>query len=327
MSGHSEGYGSLIGGVRYEPRLVEEAVLRAVRAGSAGDERAFREQRDAAYEIDDPDAREVEFGRVHETWFARMQLGAPVERALSDTPALQRRTYECRVASATSRKEEIAELFDLQARRAGAVAPVAPPARRDRSKVILVRLRPKSFQAPAALLFFLRREFLHVDDMVSPRFDYRKQLPGSDAGPSYDNILRNRYRVVWDTTIDGRLQGQGVLPSGVRDARLREFTATFPMLGAAARESFSRWFGAAHPTHAQILAFIQAPSGRGADGEDRRGRCPICRFPTATLDARPERLSTEARREIEADYPGWRLEQGLCSQCADLYMARSREQR
>jgi hypothetical protein len=318
-----------VNGVRYELRLVEEAVLRAARTLSRGDQRVFRRQRDVIYEIADPDAREIQFDEVHQQWFVRMRLGIPLDQALSETPELLRRTDECRVASAVSRKDEFVDLFDrdapqnLRGERSGGGR--TPP---ERSKVMLVRLRPESFLVPTTLLQFLRHEFLHVADMVDPRFGYRKELPSADAGPSYDNILRNRYRVVWDTTIDGRLQQGGFLGPEIRDVRLRDFTATFPMLGPEVSQAFSCWFAEAHPTHEQIAAFIRDPTGVRDSGEEEfAGRCPVCRFPTAALDPRPERLSPEAQRELQADNPRWRLEQGLCSQCADLYQARGVQSR
>ncbi len=183
--------------------------------------------------------------------------------------------------------------------------------------VLVVRLRPESFLEPETLLGLLRREILHVADMLDPGFGYEKRLPASEEGPSYDNILRDRYRAVWATTVDGRLFRQGFRPATVRETRRRDFARAFGPLGARAGEGFESWFDEPHPTHAAIVSYIRDPeSARG-------GRCPLCRFPTAALDPRPERLSPVAVREIESDRPAWRPDQGLCAQCADLYLARA----
>jgi len=58
----------------------------------------------------------------------------------------------------------------------------------------------------------------------------------ADDGPSRDNVQRDRYRVLWDVTIDGRLARslRADQPGASRDARWREFAATFSMLGDAA---------------------------------------------------------------------------------------------
>ncbi len=52
------------------------------------------------------------------------------------------------------------------------------------------------------------------------------------------------------------------------------------------------------------------------------GRCPLCGFPTAELEPRPELLPVEVVDEIASEFPSWRAEQGICPQCADLYRAR-----
>ena len=188
-------------------------------------------------------------------------------------------------------------------------------------KIVFIRLRPESFLDPEALLTFLRHELLHVADMVDPRFGYMKDLLASDTGPSYDAILRTRYRVVWDATIDGRLARKGWAKPGCREVRLKEFSRTFSMLNAAVTEAFSRWFDGEAHTHAAIMAFAQDPRGLGSQVGRLAGRCPICRFPTVRLDPDPARLSAAGRRELHADHPRWRLDEGLCSQCLDLYEA------
>ncbi len=297
--------------VRYEIRVIEEAVVGAVRGLPVGDQRRFHRQREAAYEVADRDEREALFAHVHRSWFAGLGLHRPLDQALTEAGALRTRAGACRVVWAVSRKDELADLFDQNGRP------------QDSSTVILVRLRPESLLEPETLLNFLRHEFQHLADMLDPTFGYRKQLPVSDAGPSYDNILRNRYRVVWDATIDGRLSRRGFAGSEVRQVRSREFGATFQMLGDEAGEAFATWFDDDHPTHERLVAFVLDPTSAGTPSGDRFvGRCPICRFPTAVLDPHPERLTEGAQRELIDDHPWWSLERGLCAQCADLYLAR-----
>ncbi len=310
--------------VVYDARLVEEAVLRAVRARPAAEQGRFHRQRDVAYEVSDQDARDRAFGQIHQRWFVQLALGWPLQRALADARTVLTRVSDGRVSAAVSRKDEVADLFDWS--HPGGVGDTIrddDPSLPDHGKVILVRLRPESFLEPRALLRFLRPERLHVADMLDPGFGYQKQLPVSDTGPSYDSILRHRYRVVWDTSIDGRLLGRGVVGPEVRQVRFREFAATFQMLGEETRRSFSRWFSEDDPAHEDLVAFICDPRGLGHCGSNRfTGRCPICRFPTAALDPHPERLTEAARTELKADHPSWDLDQGLCAQCADLYEAR-----
>ena len=175
---------------------------------------------------------------------------------------------------------------------------------------------------------------MHVADMLDPSFGYERALPASDDGPSRDNIQRDRYRVLWDVTIDGRLACAGGHPRGVRtshvapadhgdptpDARWQEFAATFSMLGDDCRRAFDAWFDNGHPTHAALAAFAVAPGGSETAGDS--GRCPLCRFPVVVLDPRPERLAAATIAAIRDHHPSWEIEQGLCPQCLDLYEAR-----
>ena len=184
---------------------------------------------------------------------------------------------------------------------------------------ILIRLRPESFLDPDRLAGLLRHELEHVADMTDPAFGYRKELPASDAGPAHENLLRDRYRAVWDATVDGRLFHRGLLGEEAREARQAEFARAFPMLEPGTEEHFSRWFDEPGPTHRAIAAFVLDPPGpdRGPSG-----RCPICRFPTSRLDPHPERIPAAALAELQRAHPGWRPAQGLCLQCGEIYIAR-----
>lgn len=293
--------------IRYDARLVEEAVQLAVRGLAREDEKRFHSRREALYDHPDPDEREAGFEALHGEWFVCLGLDRPLHRALSERPGVRSGVSECRVTRAHSRQEEMADLLGREA--AG-----LPP-------VLVVRLRSESFQDEEALLRLLRHEILHVADMLDPAFGYQKELPASEEGPSYDNILRDRYRAVWSATVDGRLVGQGLIGETMRRKRRKDFARSFGMLGDQVDAAFQSWFQEPHPTHAAIVSYIQSPGGAGASALD--GRCPLCRFPAALDPRASERLTPEALEEIEGDRPSWRPAQGMCPQCADLYLARS----
>jgi hypothetical protein len=106
--------------------------------------------------------------------------------------------------------------------------------------------------------------------MVDPAFGYEKELPRVDQDPAVVNLLRERYRVLWDTTIDGRLCRGGRLGARARAARLSEFTRAFPMLSEGAEMAFAPWFDEPRPTHAAMVEFIQEPLGSGGDNPAHR---------------------------------------------------------
>lgn len=300
--------------VTYAPDLIEEAVLLAERGAARFDVRAFRQERDRIYEIADAEAREAGFRTLHLECFARLLLDRVVEEVMHEHPEIISAVQACRVVRALSRQEEGADLVD-------ALAPGDP-----RGKTMLVlRLRPATVVEPDVLRPLLRHELVHIADMLDPAFAYERTLHPSDDGPSSDTILRDRYRVLWDTTIDGRLVRAGLAAESVRDTRWGEFAATFAMLGDGCATAFERWFHGPRPAHADIVRFATAPLGTA--GGHGAGRCPLCRFPVASLDARIERAGEPLLTAIQQNHPSWRREHGLCPQCFDLYEARYGHQR
>jgi hypothetical protein len=295
--------------VSYAHDVVEEAVLLA--EGSAARELAgaFRQARDRAYDIADADRRESAFREVHWVWFQRFGLDGPFDLALGQKPGFSDRLSQCRVLRAVRPQEEGADLFDR----------AVPAGETGCCPLLVIRVRPALLLETQALSRFLRHELTHISDILDPAFDYRRTLPPSDDGPSADNVLRDRYRTIWDVTIDGRLARQGFADPEVRAVRAREFAAAFPMLGDDTARLFEEWFDCVEPTHERLVEFAGHPPAAGQNAHT--GRCPLCRFPVASLDQRPERLSAEACQHIEREHPGWHIDQGLCPQCLDLYEA------
>jgi hypothetical protein len=315
--------------LEYEPGLVEEAVLRAVRGHPR--ERGFRRERDRLYEIKDPEGREAAFRQLHADWFERLELGEPIALALREQPAIGAGTRGCRIALARSRQEEAAELFV----RAGGGGP--PDSDR---RWVVVRLRPEALIAGEALLQFLRHELFHIADMLDPGFGYEPQLPASGIGPAHERLLRDRYRALWDATIDGRLARLGRAPASARADRMRDFLRAFPMLGEGTEASFLRFFHGLACTHDDLLAFATNPVGVArscapgprpatepagklpAPGPTPGERCPLCRFPTHAFEPDPLGLPAGTVGAIRGDFPHWEPAHGLCLQCADLYRVR-----
>ncbi len=185
--------------------------------------------------------------------------------------------------------------------------------------VALVKLQPGSLLRQQLLLSFLRHEFTHLLDMLDPCFGYESDLSSPGGDPVHDNLIRNRYRVLWDTWIDGRLWQRGWASDEIRHYRRSEFLATFPMLGEDLEERFSDWFEGSVHTHQEMLDFATNPET--CRFQVTSGRCPLCRFPSFHLQD-GQLIPEHATREIVADFPAWNPAQGLCPQCADLYSSR-----
>ena len=290
--------------LEFDPRLMESAVM--LRIVGHPLEAEFHQERDRAYEVTEEEERDQKFNQLHRQWFLRLDLGRSVGGALDDYSVLMRDTSSCRVMLAVFAKEEGADLYGAFPR------------------TIVLKLRPASLLEESTLLTFLRHEFMHLTDMLDPCFAYQPELPKSEAGPTYDNLLRERYRVLWDTWIDGRLHSQGRAPAGVKQERRAEFKSTFPMLGESWEGKFSQWFDWPVHRHQDLVAFALHPeSGEAqpASQQVQTGRCPLCRFPSFDF-AEGRNLSSQTVEEIVLDFPDWSVDQGLCRQCSDLYETR-----
>ncbi|HWP58603.1 MAG TPA: hypothetical protein VNL14_12000 [Candidatus Acidoferrales bacterium] len=297
--------------LRYHPAFIEEAVFCCAR--QSREARRYQRERNRLYEIADIDQRDRAFQEFNLSWFKRLELAAPIEKAVGEQPLIGANVKWCAVARAAGRKEEGAELF---------VSPETSLSERERRSVAIL-LRPESLLAPEPLLTFLRHELFHIADMLDPSFGYEPSLPVAQRGPAHDALLKERYRALWDATINGRMVRRGWLDPSARAAELESFRRAFPAFGDETEAIFSRFFDQEPHTHAELLALASEPlSDRGypASATKNPTRCPLCRFPT--LDFESAGLDEETITEIRRDFPSWDPSRGLCIQCADLYRAR-----
>lgn len=299
--------------LRYDPRLIEEAVFLALRNHPDG--RQYQEGRERVYETGDARERDRVFGELNKEWLVRLGLNKAVEQSLAEQPEISSRASSCFVGRVAQTKEEGAELF------------VAPDEQLDATacRIVSILLRPESMLQPETLLTFLRHELFHIADMLDPAFAYEPALPKAEGGPTYDTLITNRYRALWDVTINGRMMRRGWLPATAREQQLGDFLNAFPMFEENHEESFSPFFDSEQPKHAELVAFAfdpRAASGRRIHKSAPGNHCPLCRFPTHAFEPEPDSLGAAVREAITQDFPSWTPSRGLCVQCADLYRGR-----
>ncbi len=236
----------------FDPRLVEESVLRAIETRSPEERVRFRRERNPIYQISDLELRETRFRQMHGEWFGRLGLADPIVRLLREQPLLSPGAGLCIVLLARDAKEESADLYRSES--SSEVESGIQP-------TIVIRLRPATLLDEEHLCLLLRHELGHVVDMLDPEFGYDPSLALSDAGAWFDNLVRARYHVVWDARIDGRLSAAGYLSQEAEEIRCREFAATFPMLGPDLEAAFHYFFDSPNLTHNQLLDFARNPNG------------------------------------------------------------------
>ncbi|MGH9390734.1 MAG: hypothetical protein ACRD1Z_14045, partial [Vicinamibacteria bacterium] len=287
--------------IELDPALVEESVLMATDASSPEARRPYRRERNAVYEIAETEKREAAFQELDARWFGRLGLGSPLSGLLREFDSVLARVSRCLVLPAGRSRDEGADLHDG----------------REAAPTLAVKLTPGSLLDFDRVAPLLRNELLHVEDMLDPDFGYERDPPSVEVDPVYEKLVRDRYRVLWNASVDGRLARRGQLPDGGEARRRREFLATFPVLGTDVERQFERFFHGSRPSHGELLSFARSVEGRAA------GRCPLCRFPTARFRGEGEPLDARVEEAIRQDFPEWSSSQGICVQCGDLYEARA----
>ena len=298
--------------VAYQPQLVEDAVFWALR--HRPEAKRFRREREKLYSLVDEDERNAAFERFHQDWFARLGLDRPLAQALQTWPVVKSRTQRCLVLHARHEKEMGADLYG---------EPSDGTAEKS-TRQLVVHVTPSLLAQPEPFTTFLARELLHVGDMLDPAFGYEPDLPPSDLGPAYDHFLRQRYRVVWDLNVDGRLTRSGRLPANVRHEHWRVFQRHFSGTEAELKRAFTYFFESDRVTHNEIVAFCRAPYkwlGTPDSARARIGACSLCGLPSYSLTPSDQALSRASLQYARAEHPGW-VGGPVCPQCADLYEAK-----
>lgn len=235
--------------IRIEPRLLEEATFLALRGHP--ELRRFDLERTRLYGIDEAEERERRFRALHTIWFTRLDLGRPLGQALDEQPSLRSGARSCLVARTTGARDEGADLHvDPLASGAG-----GGPA----GRTLLIRLQAEAFLFPDRLLIFLRHELQHVADMLDHSFGYEPALPAAGPDPTSQRLLLDRYAVLWDITVEGRLERRGHSADGVKAIRRREFERAFPTLRERGALLFERLYAGDSPMHADLMAIARDP--------------------------------------------------------------------
>jgi hypothetical protein len=292
--------------LRFDATFVEQAVRAVAERLPPAAREAFHREREPIYEEADPDRRDARFRRLHGRWFRRLGLAAPFDAALAERPGVAERTRRCHVCAAAAARDEHADLLVPESK-----------GRKGRAATLAVRVRPERFLDPDGLRALLRRELLHVADMLDPAFGYRPSSPHEAPAPALENLFRERYRVLWSVTVDGRLSRERRAEPGARERRRREFGRAFPMLAGRLDREFVRWFEAPRPRHQDLAAFARDPLAAAGRRAGWSGSCPLCRMPGAPSAAGYPSPGT--LRLVRESHPGWDASQGMCGRCALVF--------
>jgi hypothetical protein len=294
--------------LRYEEDFVEEAVRLCVtgrRQGISSLQVArFNRHREKLYDVLDPDERNAAFFRLHLEWFREWGLETLLSGPLNYFALLPNALKVLAFRKSRGRNDEGAELYVNEGgERRGVVA-----------------MRPERLLREPELCGFLYHELTHLQDMVDPAFGYLLELPMSGTFISQQRVARERYRMLWDVTIDGRLTRKGWQTVATKDQRQQEFTRTFAFWSEVEqREVFETLWSAAAPTHQMLADLVCDPRhAQETAGPGPGAPCPLCGFPTFAWAATTS-LAEPTINTIRSEFPHWTPEQGACARCAEIY--------
>lgn len=295
--------------LRYEGGFLEAAVF----LGAGGRRKVpglqiarFHREREGLYRILDPEDRDAAFFKLHLDWFREWGLERPLIEALKTFPLIQQELTFLAVRGSSNSRDEGAELYvNETGQRNG-----------------LLSLNSRRFGDEAALQVYLRHEFTHLHDMLDVSFGYNPalELPGLNSAQM--QVARERYRLLWDITIDGRTATAGLVPTVARQQHLTAFSRAYAFWPESrVAEVFNSLWQNPTPHHADLLALIADPRGlRNVRGPVPGASCSLCGFPTHAWAA-SDALSLDLVQRITTEFPTWHPEEGLCGRCLEAYQA------
>src|SRR5690606_4534762 len=245
------------------------------------------------------------FFKLHLTWFREWGLEELLLSLLKEYPLLPPALATLAFRKARTRKEEGAELHVSE----------------ENGRSAVVAMRPERFEADHAVASLLRHEFMHLSDMVNPAFGYSRELnlPGIHA--TQQRITRERYRVLWDITIDGRLANAGRSDASgqLRAHHEAIFHRAFFWSEEKRCQVFESHWNNPSPRHADLIALAADPRDLShANAPVPGSLCPLCQFPTFDW-ANLAEVSPQALERLRAEFPRWTPAQGACARCVEIY--------
>ena len=267
----------------------------------------FHREREALYAIADPDERDARFFQLHLEWFREWGVEDVLTASFREFSLLGPHLSILAVRTARGRKDEGAELYvNETGQRTG-----------------ILSLRPERLMSGHQIAGFLGHELSHLQDMVDPAFGYLPELSLPHWSPGQQRLARERYCVLWDTSIDGRLHQARRPTTSNQDGRWQEFSRAFGRWPESKRKgTFTAVWNHPRPTHRWFQDLVaEGCEVVGSDEPIQGGLCPLCRFPTFVW-ADPLKLSDDVLATVRREFPNWLPQHGLCGRCSAVYRSR-----
>lgn len=232
----------------YDPQLVEQATFLAARSVPER-ECATHQLLDPLYRIADAESRQRAFREAYGELFRRFELDRIIPAFVLEFPLLGGRIPRCIVREAERRR---AQSVDLYSDRSGGGAIGV-------ERALIIALCPECLLEADRLRPWLIGQLRHIEDMVDERFGYKRELPG--ASTAQQNLIRDRYALLWDIFVEGRLIRSGMLTGDGAVGLRASFDRVFSQGGASpSRLGFEWLLDQDGLTHAQLMSWAVEPN-------------------------------------------------------------------
>lgn len=293
--------------INFDPAFVEEAVFLLMRT-QPGDSlyRDFCDEKEKIYQKTVPaDEREGAFKLLYGKYFRALGLEDFFKNICRDFSHLHTTEIRVVVKRVWHKKHEETELY------------VQP-----RQKTVYLGILVRRILDLAFLESFLRHELTRISDMLSLDFQYSPHPVLGGKNGIEDNLIRERFRLLWDLYIDARLRGKGVKTIKSYEEQKDEFVRRFFFLAPLEREQMlSKIQGCESLMQIDLLSWAGDPRSVKVLGEGGL-RCALCDFTSFDPVERWDAQTLPVVHEIKRDFPHWEPSQGICPQCFDLYGSR-----
>lgn len=203
----------------------------------------YQKERESKYELP-LDDRDKAFHELNLEYFSTLGYASLLFEMLQDFSLFAENLDLVSFVKASKRVEEGADLF-VQQDDVG-----------DSIKTMFFKLMPEQFQHLKSLKMLLRREFLHVHDMLDPGFCYAPSLKtGNSVEMAERNLLQDRYRLLWHIYVNVRLSEKFVDYESWE--LLPQMRRVFPGLTQGEYSNMENNFKTRKWTHLELLSLAE----------------------------------------------------------------------
>ena len=304
--------------IKFDPSFIEEVVFLSIREA---EKYAFRQEllpgrdlvqtflarRNQIYEESTGKERDEAFKRFYEGLFSKIGLRSFFENIFLEFPLLGDPKILIFVKRVWCSKEEGAELY-----------------MQDALATVFIGLQTIRVKNRSYLEAFLFHELMRVSDMLDPSFVYSPHAVLGGECEMEDNLIRDRFRILWDLYIDSRMRRMGLQTIQTIEGHKKLFEKAFVLLNEKKKEKFfESVVQRNHFTHKELLKLsrnerLMQPLGRGGQ------RCPLCHFPSHECIDEWEGENRLIAQKIKRDRPDWEFSMGVCRQCYEIYRSELR---